>query len=140
MERDGQSLPASTPIAQLAAAGWTAKQAADQAADRLKQANARLIEAAGVGVSLVLPGACRIPIAERETAKVTDAERLRQVLGGRFEDLVEASVSYRPTPKLLAIARDPAHPLGAIVGELLAVSTTQTVSYRSAPSFARTAR
>jgi hypothetical protein len=93
----------------------------------------RSFEAAGVDVSLVLPGECRIPIAERETVKVSDPERLRQVLGGRFEDLVEASVSYRPTPKLLAIARDAGHPLAAIVSELLAVSTTQTVSYRSAP-------
>lgn len=111
--------------------GIAAKRRLEEAKERLEAINAELLQAHGTGCSLVVPGVCRASLSERVSVQVTDADRLRGVLGGRWVDLVDERVSYRPTEKLIELTSDGDHPLQAAVGECLTVSRSQSVTWRA---------
>jgi len=53
--------------------------------------------------------------ANDDKPAVSDPERLKEILGQRFDDLVTTKTTYTPEPKLLAIAEDEDDPLSAAV-------------------------
>lgn len=131
LERDHLTTRAPKEAARIAARGWELNQAKKDAGSELEQINARLIELLGPGVRLQLDGAA-VTLAPRTSLSVTDPERLRQVLGGRFDDLVETAVRYTVSDGLREIAAAADHPLHDAVCACLTVSESVVVSYRAA--------
>ncbi|MEJ5234146.1 MAG: hypothetical protein WHV64_18250, partial [Geminicoccaceae bacterium] len=107
------------------------KKEIDELEAQLKEISAKLIEAHGAGVSLVVPGVCRVSIAEREAVRVVDAERLRAVLGGRFDDLVRVEVAYKVEPRLVEMACDADEPLSPAIRACLSVGRSASVTWRA---------
>ena len=75
------------------------------------------------GMSLVVPGVCRVSVARTSSVSIADAEKLRQLLGDRWADLVVETVSYKPTDRLVEIASDADDPMAPAYRELLKVRT-----------------
>jgi len=126
----GDETKAPADILQLVQQGWTYREAKEVADAALKATNTALLEAVGVGYTITVNGLCSAGLTERETAKVTDPDTLRQVLGSRFEDLVVTTVSYKPTDKLFEIVSDPDHLLREHVLDCITFDVSQTVTYR----------
>lgn len=116
-------------VAALAARGWELSCAVKDAKAELETVNAALIEALGAGAKIVSEHAA-VTLAERQTTTVVDVERLRAVLGGRFEDLVKSDTKYTVGADLKTIASDAGHPLQAAVSACLKISASTAVTYR----------
>lgn len=111
--------------------GWEVKKLLEDAKARLDAINAELVEAHGAGCALVVTGVCRASIAEREAVRIADAQRLQAVLGGRFDDLVKAEVTYKPEQRLIEMACDGDEPLQPAIGACLKIGKSQSVTWRS---------
>lgn len=111
--------------------GWEVKRLIDDAKARLDAINDELIKAHGTGCALVATGICRASLAERETVKIADPERLEAVLGGRMLDLVTEKVSYTASEELIELAMDADAPLQPAIAACLAVSKSQSVTWRA---------
>ena len=127
----GEVTPLAADDVALVVRGWELKRQIEELEAQLKQINAQLIEAHGAGVSLVVPGVCRVSIAEREAVRVVDAERLRAVLGGRFDDLVRVEVAYKVEPRLVEMACDADEPLSPAIRACLSVGRSASVTWRA---------
>ncbi len=127
----GEVLPLDAASIRLVMQGWALKRQIDELDAQLKGIHAQLIEAHGVGASLIVHGVCRASIAEREAVRIKDAERLRAVLGGRFEDLVRTEVAYKPEAKLIEMACDGDEPLQPAIGACLVVGKSASVTWRA---------
>jgi len=135
IDRDsGAVLPLEPTETALVLEGWEAKRRIDEAKADLERINTRLLEAYGPGCNLVVSGHCCATLKPgADTAKVTDAEKLQGVLGGRFGDMVETTCSYKPLPPLLKIAVDADSPIAPLVHECVSVFTgKESVSWRAA--------
>ncbi len=119
-------------LTELALHAWEIKKELDRLKDELSRCNEKIAQAVSPGCAVEIPGQVRITVAERQTVKVTDADALEQILGPRFEDLVDIRVSYRPLPKLVRMATDGDDPLGKTVRQALSFETGVTVTYRYA--------
>lgn len=132
IERDGGEI---TPLAaadiRLLMKGWEIKRRIDELEAQLKEVNARLIEAHGAGASLIVRGVCRVSIAERESVRIKDAERLQGVLGGDFHMLVKAEVAYKAEPRLVEMAADGDHPLAPSIRACLTLGKSSSVTWRA---------
>jgi hypothetical protein len=126
-----EAVPLSAADIRLVMQGWEIKKQMDALEEQLKEVNARLMGAHGHGASLVVHGVCRASIAERESVRIKDADRLRSVLGARFDDLVKTEVSYKPEHRLLEMACDGDEPLQRAIGACLAVGKTSSVTWRA---------
>jgi hypothetical protein len=122
--------PAGDAIAKYAVRGWELKQQIDKLKGELDDINARLIEAVEPGTTILVDDTCQVPVASRETIKVTDPAALSAALGERYPDLVSESVSYKLSDKLKALAADADDPIGRQVAAALSISQSVTVSYR----------
>jgi hypothetical protein len=111
--------------------GWEVKKIIDEAKARLDAINAELIEAHGTGCTLAVTGICRASLAERESVKIADVERLKAVLGFRFTDLVKTEVSYKPEAKLIEMACDGDEPLQPAIGACLSIGKSESVTWRA---------
>lgn len=112
--------------------GWEIKREIDALESELKEINRRFVEGFGSGTSLVIPGVCRVSIAERESVKITNDKKLREVLGDqRFDDLVNTKVSYSPTEKLIEMSCDVDNPLAKQVRKYLTTGRSETVTWRA---------
>ncbi|MEW5790010.1 MAG: hypothetical protein ACOY4L_09005 [Pseudomonadota bacterium] len=130
--RDGGEItPLSAADIRLVMQGWELKKRIDELDAQLKEINAQIIAAHGAGASLIVHGVCRASIAEREAVRIKDAERLRAVLGGRFEDLVKTEVAYKPEAKLIEMAFDGDEPLQPAIGACLVVGKSASVTWRA---------
>lgn len=81
---------------------YTLKQQAESAARAFESANQQVLDRLKPGDRVTVPGVCNVLVSERQTMSIKDAGTLRQLLGERFEDLVEAK--YKPTQKLVDLA------------------------------------
>lgn len=111
--------------------GWEVKRILDDAKARLDAINAELIGTHGTGVALVVTGICRVSLAARQSVKIADAARLKQVLGGRYHDLVAETVSYKPEQKLIDMACDGDEPLQPAIAACLSIGQSETVTWRA---------
>ncbi len=111
--------------------GWDVKKKIDALKDDLDGINSKLIEAHGTGSSLVVTGVCRASLSEREVVKISDADKLRAVLGGRFDDLVRTEVIYKPEARLIEMAADGDEALSPSLRACLAVGKSSSVTWRA---------
>lgn len=128
---DGQESPLDAATVRLLIEGWRVKGEMEALKEKLDEINARLIEAHGAGCALVATGVCRASIAARERVSITDAERLRAVLGFRFDDLVKTETVYKPEAKLIEMACDGDEPLQPAIGACLAIGKSESVTWRA---------
>lgn len=99
----------------------------DELEEELKGLKDELAQALGAGVSLVVPGVCRVSVVATSTVAVADADKLRALLGERFSDLVTESVSYKPTEQLIEMSSDGDDPMAPAYRALLKVRQGRTV-------------
>jgi len=128
---DGEQTPLDAASIRLVMRGWEVKKQLDSLKEALDEINQQLIEAHGTGCALVVTGICRASLAERESVRIADAERLKAVLGFRFTDLVKTEVSYKPEEKLIEMACDGDEPLQPAIGACLAISRSESVTWRA---------
>lgn len=128
---DGHEMPLDAATIRKVLEGWEVKKCMEDAKARLDAINAELVEAHGTGCALVVTGICRASLAERETLKISDAERLKAVLKERFDDLVKAEVTYKPEQRLIEMACDGDEPLQPAIGACLKISKSQAVTWRA---------
>lgn len=127
---DEQFLPASPDLVALAVDGWKIKQRIDALQKELKGITTKLENSLGAGTSLAIDEVCRVTISERTTFTLTDPLRCRELLGGRFEDLVQSTVEYTLSDKLKDMARDADHPLSDGLRSCIAVKSGVSVAFR----------
>jgi len=135
LDHDGNDIGTITStMGRLVAKAWEVKRRIDDDKDLLKSLNAELIEAIGPGHVVLLPGIARVACVERMTISVDDdgADVLHQVLGGRYEDLVEEQTRYKPLPKLVDMASDGDNPLADAIRGALNVKVSTLLTYRAA--------
>lgn len=99
----------------------------DKLEEELKGLKAELAEGVGAGRSLVVPGVCRVSVAKTKSVGIKDAEKLRELLGERFGDLVSESVSYKPSEALVEMSADGDDPMAPAYRALLTVRSGTTV-------------
>jgi len=128
---DGEQTPLDASSIHLVMKGWEVKKQLDSLKEALDEINQQLIAAHGVGCALVVTGICRASLAERETVKINDAERLKAVLGFRFTDLVKTEVSYKPEAKLIEMACDGDEPLQPAIGACITIGKSESVTWRA---------
>lgn len=132
VERDGGEMrPLDAAAVRQLMEGWRIRREIEALDERLRAINGALAEAFGDGVTLVVPHVVRASIACRQTLRVTDAERLRAVLGERFDDLVRESVSYKPEERLVEMVSDGDDPLAPSIRACLSVSESMSVTWRA---------
>lgn len=95
--------------------------------EELKGLKAELAEGVGAGRSLVVPGVCRVSVAKTTSVGIKDADKLRELLGERFGDLVSESVSYKPSEALIEMSADGDDPMAPAYRALLTVRSGTTV-------------
>lgn len=127
----GEILPLDAASIRLAMRGWGLRKRIDELDAELRAINAQLIEAHGVGASLIVHGVCRASIAEREAVRIKDAERLKAVLGERFGDLVKTEIAYKPEARLVEMAADGDEPLAPSIRGCLTVGKSAAVTWRA---------
>ena len=132
IENGGQVVSAGPDLVGLAVDGWIVKQKIDALQKELKTITTALENSLGAGAALTVPGACRVTIAERTTFNLKDPLHARQLLGGRFEDLVQTSLDYTLTDKLKELVLDGDHALSAGLRECIEVKTSTSVTFRAA--------
>jgi hypothetical protein len=104
--------------------GWNLKQRIDVLAAELKEINGKLVKK-HPGVSLVVPGQCRCPIARSSSVKLKGDSaivQLKEFFGRKFSTYVKRAVSHSPTADLKTIAQDEDHEFFEEVSECVDVS------------------
>ena len=99
----------------------------DELEEELKGLKAELADGVGAGRSLVVPGVCRVSVAKTTSVGIKDADKLRELLGERFGDLVSESVSYKPSEALVEMSADGDDPMAPAYRALLTVRSGTTV-------------
>ncbi len=112
---------ASNELAQIAVRAWMMARAMDDLEEELKQLKAQLAQEIGAGRSLVVSTVCRVIVSATSSVSIADAEKLRELLGDRWSDLVTESISYKPSEKLIALASDADDPMSPAYRALLRV-------------------
>lgn len=128
---DGQEMALDAATVRLLIEGWRIKGEIEALQGRLDEINAQLIAAHGAGCALVATGICRASIMSRESVKIVDAERLRAVLGFRFDDLVRVETVYKPEQRLIDMACDGDEPLQPAIGACLKIAKSEGVTWRA---------
>lgn len=116
---------------QLLECGWALRLQIEKLQAQLDEINEALLEGHGPGCTLMIPGLCRASLAERRLPKIIAADKLRAILGGRFDDLVREEVSYKAEGKLLAMAADGDEPLAPALRECISYAVSQAVTWRA---------
>lgn len=110
--------------------GWELKNQRDLADKGLKQINADLLAVQGTGCVITLEGVCSVALSERELVEISNPEALQQVLGSRFQDLVDSRTVHIATDKLKALLADADDPLSEQVRACCTVKISESVTYR----------
>lgn len=132
LRRDGADVALGGTWAEKIALGWSMKERIAQIEREIERINGDILAAFAPGDVLIVPGVCRVSVANRQTIKIIDAERLEEVVGtGRFIDLVREEVSYKAEPKLVDMACDADEPLSASIRECLAIKTSVIATWRA---------
>ncbi len=114
-------------LVQAAIRAWGLMRRIDELEEELKGVKAELAEGVGAGRSLVVPGVCRVSVAKTTSVGIKDADKLRELLGERFGDLVSESVSYKPSEALIEMSADGDDPMAPAYRALLTVRSGTTV-------------
>ncbi|WP_043698837.1 hypothetical protein [Tepidimonas taiwanensis] len=124
----GERVEAVAPaLVRQAVRAWGLVKRIDELEEELKGLKDELAQALGTGVSLVVPGVCRVSVAATSSVSVADADKLRELLGERFADLVTESVSYKPTEQLIEMSADGDDPMAPAYRALLKVRQGRAV-------------
>lgn len=124
----GECVDAVAPaLVRQAVAAWGLVKRIDELEEELKRLKDELAQALGTGVSLVVPGVCRVSVVATSSVSVADADKLRALLGERFDDLVTESVSYKPSEQLIEMSADGDDPMAPAYRALLKVRQGRTV-------------
>jgi hypothetical protein len=129
---NGVPKPLDAATIRLMLKGWEIVKQIDSLMEALDEINRRLIEAHGDGCELAVTDVCRVIIDASESAKITDVERLKAVLGPRFADLVKAEACYRPEQKLIEMACDGDEPLQPAIRECISIVKSEDVTWKGA--------
>lgn len=132
MELDGTSAPLEAATVKRLIDGWSMKRQIEQLQEALDQINAELAGAFECGARLVVPGVCAATVVCRDGVTVADAERLRAVLGFRFDDLVTQTVTYKAEEKLKQMAADADEPLAPAIRACLKITSGRALTWRAA--------
>ena len=130
LEVDGAPAPVTADLVARAVQGWEIKQRIDALEQELKRITTDLSDRLGAGTALVVDGLCRVTVSPRQTVTLMDPDRCRDLLGGRFDDLVLETTRYTASDKLKGIALDPDHPLSEPLRPCLRIDDSITVSFR----------
>ena len=130
IENDGLVTSADPGLVALATDGWIIKQKMDALQKDLKAITDQIENSIGVGASLAVDGVCKVTVSARESFTLADPERLRSVLGGRFEDLVDVCEEYKLSDKLKDLASNPDEPLAELLRECIKVKSSTVVAFR----------
>lgn len=132
LECDGQAIHASPELVTLAVDGWNLKLRIEALQAELKAINSRLEETIGAGAKLRVEGVCTVNVSGRQIITLTDVGIARQVLGGRFTDLVDERTEYTLTDKLKELVLDADHPLSESLRGCIQVKDSVSVTFRAA--------
>ena len=120
-----RSVPQAALVGKVLAA-WSLARRIDALEDELAPMKKELA-AALEGASLVVPKVCRVSVTRSSSVGLGDVEKMQQLLGERFGDLVEASVSYKPSDKLVQMSVDGDDPWAPAYRALLKVRNSVAV-------------
>jgi hypothetical protein len=123
----GGRTAADAAVVRQAMRAWGLVRRIDELDEELKGLKAELAEGVGAGRSLVVPGVCRVSVAKTTSVGIKDADKLRELLGERFGDLVSESVSYKPSEALIEMSADGDDPMAPAYRALLTVRSGTTV-------------
>lgn len=132
LECDGQAIHASSELVALAVDGWNLKLRIEALQAELKAINNKLEWIIGAGAKLRVEGVCTVNVSDRQTITLTDVGIARQVLGGRFTDLVDERTEYTLTDKLKELVLDADHPLSESLRGCIQVKDSVSVTFRAA--------
>lgn len=132
LECNGQAIYASPDLVALAMDGWDLKLRIEALQAELKAINSRLEEAIGADAKLWIEGVCTVNVTGRQTITLINEELARQVLGGRFTDLVNERTEYTLTDKLKELVLDADHPLSESLRSCLQIKDSISVTFRAA--------
>ena len=106
---------------------WGLARRIDELKAEFEEVKEALAQGLGTGVSLVLTGVCRVSVASTTSVTVGDVDKLRALLGDRFDDLVTETVSYKPTEQLIEMSADGDDPMSPAYRALLKVRQSRVV-------------
>ena len=130
IENDGLVTSADPGLVALATYGWIIKQKMDALQKELKAITDQIEKSLGAGASLAVDGVCKVTVSARESFSIADPDRLRSVLGGRFDDLIDVREEYKLSDKLKDLASNPDEPLAELLRECITVKCSTTVAFR----------
>lgn len=106
---------------------WGLARRIEELEAEFKEVKEALAQGLGTGVSLVVTGVCRVSVASTTSVTVGDVDKLRALLGDRFDDLVTETVSYKPTEQLIEMSADGDDPMSPAYRALLKVRQSRVV-------------
>ena len=106
---------------------WGLARRIDELKAEFEEVKEALAQGLGTGVSLVVTGGCRVSVASTTSVTVGDVDKLRALLGDRFDDLVTETVSYKPTEQLIEMSADGDDPMSPAYRALLKVRQSRVV-------------
>ena len=130
IENDGLVTSADPGLVALATDGWIIKQKMDALQKELKAITDQIENSLGAGASLAVDGVCKVTVSARESFSIADPDRLRSVLGGRFDDLIDVREEYKLSDKLKDLASNPDEPLAELLRECITVKSSTVVAFR----------
>ena len=132
LECDGHAIHASHDLVELAVDGWSLKLRIETLQAELKAINSKLEETIGAGAKLWIESICTVNVIGRQTITLTNVELARQVLGGRFTDLVNEHTEYTLTDQLRELVLDADHPLNELLRSCVQIKNSTSVTFRAA--------
>jgi len=106
---------------------WGLMRRIEELEAEFREVKEALAQGLGTGVSLVVTGVCRVSVASSTTVSVADVDKLRALLGERFNDLVTETVSYKPTEQLIEMSADGDDPMAPAYREVLKLRQSRVV-------------
>jgi len=132
LEYNGQAIHASPKLVELAMNGWDLKLRIEALQAQLKGINEELQETTGAGAKLWIESICTVNVTGRQIITLTNVELAKQVLGGRFTDLVNEHTEYTLTDKLKELVLDADHPLSESLRSCIQIKDSVSVTFRAA--------
>lgn len=132
LECDAHAIHASSDLVALAMDGWSLKLRIDALQAELKAINSKLEDAIGAGAKLRIEGICTVNVTGRQIITLTNVELAKQVLGGRFTDLIYERTEYTLTDKLKELVLDADHPLSESLRSCIQIKDSVSVTFRAA--------
>lgn len=131
LEIDEDQSVADADLVALAVDGWIIKQKIDALGKEFDTIKKRLIDSLPVGAQLWVDDVTTVSVIGRCTFRLTDAVACRQILEGRFDDLVNETSTYKISDKLKDMVLDPDHPLSEVLRTCFSIDDSVTATFRA---------